>query len=80
MNNKKSLFQKNVIYFQYAKSFEEINPKMSLQIKNFGIQNIFRVYQLNKSVLSEGEKVEFAKNIQEMNTIKDKLVNFYCYF
>lgn len=71
--NKKSLYQRNAIFFQYSKSFEEYNPKMSYQIKNFGIQNIFKQFQTNKSLLSETEKNEFTKQIQEIKSMKDNL-------
>jgi hypothetical protein len=71
--NKKSLYQRNVIFFQYSKSFEEVNPRMAYQIKNFGIQNIFKQFQANTSLLSESEKNELKKNIQELKVMKDKL-------
>ncbi len=71
--NKKSLYQRNVIFFQYSKSFEEVNPRMAYQIKNFGIQNIFKQFQTNKSLLSEPEKNEFTKHIQEIKAMKEKL-------
>ena len=71
--NKKTLFQKNLIYFQYSKSFEDINPKISYQIKNYGFQNVFKGFQANKNLLSEIEKQEFSKVIQEIKVFKEKL-------
>ena len=73
MNSQQSLFQSNEIYFQYAKSFENVNSKMSFLIINFGIQNIFMHFHKNQTLLTENEKLEFAKIIKEMRTLKDKL-------
>ena len=73
MRKNKSLFDQNLNFLQYAKSFEKFSPVIGYIIKNYGIQNIFNTFQHDKNCLNEQEKRDLSKNIKELKTMKDNL-------
>lgn len=75
MRKNKSVFEKNVVFFKIGKFFEDVNPLVSFNIKNYGVQNIYKAFHEDKNSLTDKEKKEFATFISDLKTSREKLDN-----
>lgn len=75
MSNNKSVFERNAVFFKIGKFFEDANPVVSYNIKNYGIQKIYKAFHEDKHSISDSEKKEFASFISDLKSSRDKLEN-----
>jgi hypothetical protein len=75
MRKNKSVFERNSVFFKIGKFFEDANPLVSYNIKNYGVQNIYKAFHEDKTSITEKEKKEFAMFISDLKSAREKLEN-----
>jgi hypothetical protein len=75
MRKNKSVFERNSVFYKIGKFFEDVNPLVSYNIKNYGVQNIYKAFHEDKTSVTEKEKKEFAMFISDLKSSREKLEN-----
>jgi hypothetical protein len=69
----KSVYQTYKPFWENGKTLYQVNPKIGYTIKNYAVNSIFKVFQVNKNCFNGTEKDDFGSMIKELSNDKKAL-------
>jgi hypothetical protein len=71
----KSVFSKYKPIYDHGQIFSEVNPDISLTIKNFAVNSIYEEFKKNKDILNDTERKGFEALVKDLAGFKKTVPN-----